>query len=113
MTFPLYCYDGSLACWIDNKDLKRLEDGGLISRVVKRAKGRIVRATLHRMPGEARPTMLRDYVGTKYSFRQRLADGHQCFRLRALGDNPREEHNLAPTEVRPIFLRVVLDCMAA
>ena len=111
MTIPLYCHDGELACWINSKDLRRLEDDGLIARVVKRRKGPVTRAVLHRMPGEARPQMLLDYLGTRYSFRQFLADGHFCFRLRALGDNPREERELAPAEVRPIFLRVVLDCM--
>jgi hypothetical protein len=111
MTFPLYCYDGTLACWIDNKSLRRLQDDGLISRIVKRRKGPITRAVLHRMPGEARPITLLDYVGTRYSFRQNLADGHHCFRLRALGDNPRDERELAPSVCRPIFLRVVLDCL--
>ena len=113
MTIPLYDYDGSLAYWIDQKQLQRLQDLGLISRVVKRSKNRAARAILHRMPGEARSITLRDDVGTKYCFRQYLADGHRCYRLRALGDNQREERDLAPAEVRPIFLTVVWECMAA
>lgn len=111
MDIPLYSYDGSLVCWINQKRLRRLQDCGRISRLVKRSKNRVTRAILHRMPGEPRPITLRDYIGTNYCFRQHLADGHRCFRLRALGDNPREEQDLAPDEVRPIFLRVVLDCI--
>jgi hypothetical protein len=113
MSFPLYCYNGALACWIDMKGLRRLQDDGLISRVVKRRKGTVTRAVLHRMPGEERPATLLEYLGTRYSFRQDLADGHRCFRLRSLGDNRNEERELAPDVCRPIFLRVVLDCMAA
>jgi hypothetical protein len=50
-----------------------------------------------------RESLLSDYCGTKYWFRQHLDDGHYCFRLRLLGDNPPEERDLAPDEVRPIF----------
>jgi hypothetical protein len=64
------------------------------------------------MPGEPRPSFLEDYRGTSYSFRQLLAEGHRCHRLRALGDKPRaDEYYLAPEEVRPIFLAVLLDCL--
>jgi hypothetical protein len=65
------------------------------------------------MSGVSRkPSTLLDYVGTKYSFRQRLAGGHVAYRLRSLGDRAyASEVNLAPDEVRPIFLRVILDCM--
>ncbi len=111
---PLYCYDGSLVRFIDRKHFRRLVDGGRV-RVVMRSKGRVARAILHRMPGEPRPILLRDLVGTKYSFRQHLANGHYCYKLRALGERYRrgdEEYNLAPEEVRPIFLRVLLDCLA-
>ena len=111
MTFPLYAYDGTLACWIDLKGLRLLQDDGLILRVVKRRIGPITRAVLHRMPGEMRPSTLLEYLGTRYSFRQNLADGHHCFRLRALGDRWWDERDLAPDEVRPIFQRVVLDCL--
>ena len=65
------------------------------------------------MPGEWNPSLLSDYKGTKYSFRQHLDNGQRCYRLRALGDNRNDEDCfLAPDEVRPIFLRVVLDCLA-
>ena len=89
-----------------------LQSMGRIARVVTHRKGYINRAYLLPMPGEPKPSMLRDYVGTKYSFRQRLAGGHVAYRLRSLGDSAFEsESNLAPDSVRPIFLRVILDCM--
>ena len=96
---------------IDSRRLDRLEEVGRISRVVRNRKGHVVRAFLPRMPGEARPSLLRDYTGTKYSYQQYLADGHRCYRLRGLGEDPFAEQDLAPAEVRPIFIRVLLDCV--
>jgi hypothetical protein len=109
----VYNHDGELVQWMDEKRLRRLIACGRVTRVVKNRSGRIKRASLHRMPGEPKPSMLRDYVGTKYSFRQHLKDGSHCYRLRGLGDNPLTERELAPEEVRPIFLRVVLECLAS
>ena len=108
----VYNCDGELLQWMDAKRLRRLMQCGRVARVVKNRAGHIKRATLHRMPGEPKPSTLRDYTGTKYSFHQHLKDGHRCYRLRALGDNPRAERDLAPEEVRPIFLRVVTDCLS-
>jgi hypothetical protein len=107
----VYNSDGALVQWMDEKRVCRLIEFGRVARVVKNRAGRIKRATLHMTPGEPKPSTLRDYVGTKYAFRQRLNDGHRCYRLRSLGDNPNDEHNLAPDEVRPIFLQVVADCV--
>ncbi len=109
---PLYSYDGQLIQWIDQKRLDRLVALDRIFRVVKHPKGRVARATLRHMPGEPKPSFLSDYRGTKYCLRQRLDDGHRCFRLRPLGEQHADEHNLAPDEVRPIFLRVLLDCLS-
>jgi len=86
---------------------------GRISRIVRKRKGEPVRAFLHRMPGEAKQSTLRDYMGTKYSFVQHLVDGHRCYRLRSLGDNPHADRDLAPEQVRPVFMRVLLDCLVA
>ena len=97
---------------IDGRRLQRLVQLGRVSRVVRRRDGQPVRAFLHRMPGEPKPSTLRDYMGTKYSFQQHLVDGHRCYRLRSLGDDLRAERSLAPEAVRPIFLRVLLDCLA-
>jgi hypothetical protein len=63
------------------------------------------------MPGEPRPSAIEDYTGTNYCFRQRLQSGQRCFRLRSLGDPRADERNLAPDEVRRIFMAVVLDCL--
>lgn len=98
---------------IDSRRLDRLVAMGRISRIVRKRKGQPVRAFLHGMPGEPKPSMLRDYTGTKYSFVQHLVDGHRCYRLRGLGDNPHAERDLAPNAVRPIFVRVLLDCLKA
>ena len=52
----------------------------------------------------------RDYQGQAYSFEQTLDDGHECWKLRPLqGGN--SDSTLAPAEVRPIFMAVVLDCL--
>jgi hypothetical protein len=110
----VYSCDGALVQWIDAKRAARLIASDSVARVARRRHPeRIVRVTLRQRPGESRPSFLTDYCGTKYSFRQHLKDGHYCFRLRPLGDDPREERDLAPDEVRPIFLRVVQDCMRA
>ncbi|MGE5487480.1 MAG: hypothetical protein ACM3ZB_06640 [bacterium] len=108
---PLYSHDGALVEWINQKRLDRLLGLGRVARVVRHKKGRIARAILHRMPGEPRPSFLADYKGQKYCYRQYLDDGHRCYRLRNLGRD-RSETNLAPPEVGPIFLRVLLDCLA-
>jgi hypothetical protein len=110
--FPLYSYDGELQQWINQKRFRRLEAAGRIARVIRNRTGEVKRATLLRLPSEPKPSMLSDYRGTSYSFRQRLAEGHRCHRLRALGDKPRaDEYNLAPDAVRPIFLAVLPGCL--
>jgi hypothetical protein len=83
----VYNCDGELLQWIDQKRFLRLVDVGRVARVVKTRTGRVRRITLVHMPGEWKPSLLSDYKGTKYSFRQHLDDGRRCYRLRALGDN--------------------------
>jgi hypothetical protein len=105
--------DNAFVQHIDASRLERLQALGRIDRVVRSSKGRPVCAFLHRTVDDPKPTSPRDYLGAKYSFRQNLGDGHRCYRLRALGNNPHaSEYNLAPAEVRPIFMRVLLECMA-
>ena len=112
-TIPLYSYEGALLQFITPERVKRLEALGRVRAVVRRRTGQIARVMLHRLPGDPRPCRPEDYIGTCYSFRQQFSDGHRCYRLRALGDNRNaDEHNLAPEEVRPIFLRVLQECMA-
>ena len=92
--------------------LSLLQSLGRIARVVTNHKGYINRAYLLPMAGDHTPKSPFDYVGTKYSFRQHLPGGHVAYRLRCLGDRAfGSEINLAPDEVRPIFLRVLLDCL--
>ena len=110
-TIPLYSYEGALLQFITPERLKRLEGLGRVRAVVRRRTGQIARVMLHRLPGDPRPCRPEDYIGTCYSFRQQFSNGRKCWRLRALGDKP-SETELAPEEVRPIFLRVVLDCLA-
>ncbi|MCZ2149654.1 MAG: hypothetical protein LC126_17990 [Bryobacterales bacterium] len=108
---PFYSYDGQLLQWIDAKRLDRLISLDRVSRVVKHRKGHAARAVLRHTPGEPKPkpSLLSDYLGTEYCLRQRLEDGRRCFRLRPLGERDADEHYLAPDEVGPIFLRVLLD----
>ena len=87
----------------------RLESTGL-ARLV-RHKENINRVVLYRRPGDPHPATARQYRGASYSFEQPLSDGHHCWKLRPL-QGGRAESLLAPPEVRPIFLRVLLDCMA-
>jgi hypothetical protein len=107
----LYTADGQLQERISEQRLQRLEKLGRIARVVRHRKGHINRAIQIRLPGDGRPTQPADYLGTRYSSKQPLSDGHFCWRLRALGDKP-SETDLAPDDVRPVFLQVLLDCLA-
>lgn len=109
---PVYTCDGELIQFMDEKRVLRLIQFGRVARIMKNRKGRIRRVLLRLMPGEPKPSTVRDYLGTKYSFMQPLGNGHRCYRLRSLGDNPRDERDLAPDEVRPIFLRVVTECLS-
>ena len=109
---PLYNAAGELMDRISEQRLKRLQALGRIARVVRHRKGHINRAVQFPVPGEGRPMRAADYVGKHYSMKQRLSDGHTCWRLRALGDRP-SETDLAPVEVRPVFMQVVLDCLAS
>jgi hypothetical protein len=106
----LYTADGELIDRISERRLERLQALGRIARVVRHRKGHINRATQVRLPGEGRPMQPADCLGTRYSMRQPLSQGRFCWRLRALGDKP-SETDLAPEEVRPVFLRVLLDCL--
>jgi len=67
---------------------------------------------LHRRACDPRrPATVRDYQGQAYSFQQALDNGHACWKRRPLqGGN--SDSTLAPAGVRPIFMAVVLDCLA-
>src|SRR5664279_1722133 len=108
MPIPLYSHDFAILDFINEKRALRLEKAGYAKLV--RHKGHVNRVVLYRRPDDPQATTVRQYMGTDYSFEQPLGDGHHCWKLRPLqGGNA--ESLLAPPEVRPIFLRVVLDCL--
>jgi hypothetical protein len=109
MPLPLYSSDLGLVDHIEPSRALRLERAGLAK--VIRHKGHINRAVFYRRVNDPLPPNLRCYAGQVYSFEQPLGDGHFCWRLRPL-QGGYAETTLAPPEVRPIFLRVLLDCLA-
>ncbi len=116
MTIPLYSHDLAFQGVVPERRILKLERDG-IAKVVRHKKGRIARAVLYKRPGDPSPTTVRDYLGKSYSFKHRLDDGHRPWALKPLtghihrGDQSFELH-LAPASLRPVFLRVLLDCIA-
>ena len=100
---PLYTADGELSDWISERRLARLQAAGLIARVVRHRKGHINRAILFRRAGESRALQPKDYMGTRYSFREQLASGHFLWQLKRLGRG---------AELRPLFLQVAASCLS-
>lgn len=80
---PLYSADGELHDWISEQRMARMDRLGLI-RVVQHKKGRVSRCILHQRSDDPRPTKLSDYLGTRYSYRERLDTGHMVWTLRKL-----------------------------
>ena len=109
-SIPVYRADGRLYNRVSERGLARLLAAGLIARVVRHRKGRINRAILVVRPGEE-PMRRTVYLGTRYSFLDQLEHG-LCWDLKRLG-GARWGTNYAPDEVRPFFLQVVADCLAA
>ncbi|MGE5646147.1 MAG: hypothetical protein ACM336_10185 [Acidobacteriota bacterium] len=106
---PFYSYNGAYIDHIAIKRAERLEQMGR-AKVVRHRKGHVNRVVLLRGKDDPKPTNLRDYQGKVYSFEQPLDDGHHAWKLRPL-QGGRSEVNLAPVSVRPIFIRVLLDCL--
>jgi hypothetical protein len=107
---PFYSYDGSYIDHITIRRAERLEEMGR-AKIVRHRKGHVNRAVLLRGKDEPHTTALRDYQGQAYSFEQPLSDGHRPWKLRPL-QGGRSDVNLAPASLRPIFIRVLLDCVA-
>jgi hypothetical protein len=107
---PFYSYDGSYLDHITVKRAARLENSGC-ARIVRHKKGHVNRVILLRGKDDPSMTTLRDYQGKQYSFQQPLKDGHRPWKLRPL-QGGRSDTDLAPEELRPIFIRVLLDCLA-
>jgi len=110
MSIPLYTFEFALIDFIGRRHALRLERDGN-AKVVRHKKGTINRVVLYRRACDPRrPTTVRDYQGQAYSFEQALDDGHECWKFRPLqGGN--SDSTLAPAELRPVFLAVVLDCL--
>jgi hypothetical protein len=115
VTVPLYAYDHTYEGSIPERQALKLERDGL-ARLVRHPKGRIARVIMRRRPGDADLTRLRDYQGKDYSFEQHLEDGHRPWALKPLTGRLNRydrnmEYHLAPADLRPIFIRVLLDCL--
>ena len=120
MTVPLYSYENEFQGYIPERYALKLEREGVALLVRQKGgvrKGAIRRARLYRRPGDPKPSTLRDHMGKAYSWKQPLDDGHQPWALRPLvghvarNDQSHECH-LAPASLRPIFIRVLLDCLS-
>lgn len=101
---PIYSADGALQDKVTEERLERLHSLGLIARVIRHRKGHVNRAVMFRRSAEGRSPHLSDYLGTRYSYREHLDSGHIAWSLKQLGHG---------NELRPIFLQVVTDCLAA
>jgi hypothetical protein len=108
---PYYGYDGRYLDHISVARAKRLEMTGRV-KVVRHPKGHINRVILLRGKNDPKAARLRDYLGRAYSFRQELDDGHRLWKLCPL-QGGHSESSLAPEFLRPIFIRVLLDVLAA
>ena len=120
MSVPLYAFDQAFEGRISTRVALKWEREGVAMLVREKRgcnKGQIRRAVMRRRPGDPHVTKLRDHMGQAYSYRHELDDGHRPWALRPLGHRIRHdqscEFDLAPAETRPIFLRVVLDCLVA
>ena len=112
MAIPLYSSQFALLDFIGRRQALRLERDGLAKLVRHKKSDAINRVVMHRRPGDPRPTTIRDFQGQPYSFEQSLSNGHQCWKLRPL-QGGHSDSTLAPSELRPIFLRVVLECLVS
>jgi hypothetical protein len=109
-SIPYYSHTGEYLEHITVKRALRLEEIGRV-KLVRHRKGHVNRAILLRGKDDPQATTLRDYIGQSYSFEQSLPDGHRPWKLRPLQGGP-SDTDLAPEFVRPIFIRVLLDCIA-
>ena len=111
MAIPLYSFDSELLDFIGRREALRLERDKQ-ARIVRQRKGEIARVILHRRCCDPRrPVQIRDYQGQAYSLLQPLENNLECWRFRPL-QGGRSETTLAPEELRPVFLQVVLECLA-
>ena len=88
-TVPLYTADGELCDWITEQRVVRLERLDLV-QVVRHKKGHVARCILRRRPGDPAPLRLGWYLGTRYSYREHLDNGHRVWALKRQQVLPRE-----------------------
>ncbi len=109
-TIPLYTEDGHIACMRSPESVKRLLDLDRIT-VIRDRKGNIRRGFFRRCDGSSalRPTI---YVGTKYSFNQRVGERGKIWDLKKLAPS-NDSWEYAPEDIRPMFLTVLRECLSS
>jgi len=98
---PIYSAAGRRMDYASERELAQLDARGLIARIVRRRDGSPARAYLRPRDGLEAPGRLTSYMGQRYSYLQHLQCG-QTWVLRRLGRGD---------ELRPIFLRVLTECL--
>lgn len=103
---PTLSSDGQRRRRYSLEAIERLLSMDLVT-VQRNRKGRIAFAAFRSSLGASpiRPTA---HIGTKYSFYERLPDGHHAWALHGL---PTNEHEDADLFVRAVFRAVPLSCM--
>jgi hypothetical protein len=97
---PLYASDGRSLGFRSMESARRLIANGFVEPVYGR-KGHL-KAIHSKQPDGASAITAQVQTGTRYSFRERLASGRTAWKLKRLGKG---------SELRPIFLAVVTDCV--
>lgn len=99
---PYYAADGTSRGFRSPECARRLLEARLVTAVYGR-KGHL-RAIFARQGDGSSAVGDKVYLGTRYSFREHLDNGHLCWKLRRLGSG---------NELRPVFLAVVTECLAS
>ena len=108
---PVYSLDGGVERRRITSRAALAQEAQQLLTLVRNRKGAITRA--FRTKADKSTNLLKTaYMGTAYSYLEKLPSGHQCADLTRLGGG-RHGKNYAPASLRPIFLKVVTDCMAA
>ena len=88
---PLYSADNDLREWISPQRAARLEALGIV-RVVRHKRGNVNRCIMQRHPSDPSPTKLSAYLGTRYSYLERLESGRSVWALRKLQGHEERPH---------------------
>jgi len=98
---PMYAADGRSLGFRSIESARRLIANGFVEAVYGR-KGHL-KAIQSKQPDGASAVIPQVRAGTRYSYRERSNSGTIAWRLKRLGKG---------SELRPIFLAVVTDCIA-